>query len=184
MRVVRPGSFHETRLLRESRGLRAILRRVVRVAGANLVGCDAEVEKINFTSRVDIVGLVALRVRIETVEATLITAPGTYFGDPERRDLIDHLAQASRSLGRFTVVVSKHELTGRTPLNLAKTLRDLGADVAGPATGGVKTGRQSQVVPISSSPIPSARPVLGLVSHGGEPAAVRRLTLAARRVGA
>lgn len=120
MRVVRTGSAQEKRLIHESKVLSRRLRRMARDIGAEGFARDSDAEKLNHELGCDIVGLIALKVRLGLRAATLLCAPGCYFNEarPDVREQIDRLSRARRVQGRRTVIVPKHAVLGRIPFDL------------------------------------------------------------------
>ncbi|WP_378147183.1 hypothetical protein [Chenggangzhangella methanolivorans] len=113
MSIVIPGSQHEGRLKRESRVQARRLKRVVRHYGGWVGKPDLSLEKINFNLGLDIVGLVALPIRIGKIEAIALTAPGVYFGSDWGRARLSWLVEALQKAGCRALLVTKHSLNRR-----------------------------------------------------------------------
>jgi hypothetical protein len=96
------------------------LRLAVKKYGWRAVGRDSLIEKLNFQLGCDVIGLAAVRIQTGQTNASLVTAPGCYFGDPALKCVLQALVDAARAEGSRVILVYKRSLNRRSPPLSAK----------------------------------------------------------------
>lgn len=83
------------------------------IVGRRPIGDDAYLHRLRKAHAPDVFGLVALKVVWGGREATVITAPGRFFKDPDLRIQLDKLRRVACETGRFTLLIERRTFLKR-----------------------------------------------------------------------